>query len=117
MPLQVVHGNQRLAERVRKRLGIGDANQQRTGKPWAAGNGDGVEIAPAGASLIKRGADDRDNVAQMLSRGKLWNDAAKLGVRRNLRGDNIRQRLASLADDRRSGLVARAFNAENQTRT
>src|SRR5271156_6556339 len=110
----MVHSNQWLAQREGERFGVGDADQQCASEAWTIGDGDGVEVAEGDCGLSERGANNGNDVAQVFAGGELGDDPAKLGVGRDLRGDYIGQRLASVADNGRGGLVAGAFNPENQ---
>ena len=81
---------------------------------------DRTEIAPADAGIAEGALEHAADVAQVLARGELGDDAAPLTVQRDLRGDDVgadAPRLvgrAGLLDDRRRRLVARALDAEDQ---
>ena len=62
----------------------------------------------------ERGADDRDNGAEMLAAGELGNDAAVAGVGGDLRGDDGGKRARSALDDGRGGFVAGGLDAEDE---
>ena len=60
------------------------------------------------------GADDGDDGAEVLAGGELGDDAAVVGVDGDLRGDDVGEGFAAGADDGGGGLVAGAFDAEDQ---
>ena len=97
-----------------ERLGVGDADEQRSGEARAAGDGDGVEIGERDAGLRKSRADDGNDGAQMLAAGQLGNHAAIARVCGDLRGDDGRKRARAALDDGRGGFVAGGFDAENE---
>ena len=65
-------------------------------------------------SLGHGGVDDGDDVAQVLARGEFGDNAAVVGVERDLRRDDVGEDLAAAAHHRRGGLIAGTFNAENK---
>ena len=77
---EVVDGDQRQPLRKGQRLGVGDAHQQCPGQSRTGGNGDGVQVVESDARLIQRGANHRDDGAQMFAAGQLRHDAAVAGV-------------------------------------
>ena len=95
-------------------LGVGDADEKRSGEAGAGGDGDGVEIGEREAGFGERGADDGNNGAKMLAAGELGNDAAVAGVGGDLRGDDGGERARSALDDGRGGFVAGGFDAEDE---
>lgn len=88
MAFQVIDGDERLAERPGKGLGVGHADQQSPGKPWAFGHGDGVEIGEVEAGLLHRFSDDRCDIAQVLAGGELGHHATPSGMDVELRRDH-----------------------------
>jgi len=58
-------------------------------------------------------ADDGDDGAKVFAGGELGDDAAVVAVD-ELRGDDVREDLVAIADDGRRGLVAGAFNTEDE---
>ena len=111
---KVIHGDERKVVCKGESLGVGDADQQRTGEAGAGGDGDGVEIGEGNVGLGKRGADDRNDGAKMLAAGELWNDAAIACVGGDLRSDDGGKRARSALDDSRGGLVAGGLDAEDE---
>ncbi len=75
--------DQWLAEREGQRLGKGDADQERSGEPRSFRDGDGVQVSERDVGLTQRGADHRDDVAEVLAGGEL-RDYASVGC---VRGD------------------------------
>lgn len=112
--LKMVDGDEGLAGSEGQRLGIKDADQERSGETGALRDGDGVKVFEADAGLGHGGADDRDDVAQMLAAGELGDDAAIVGVQGDLAGDDVGQGLRTGANDGGGGLVAGGFDAEDQ---
>ncbi len=94
-------------------LGETDANQQGTGEARTFGDGYGGEIGVGDARLLHGFADDGDDGAEMLARGELGDDAAVVAVD-ELRGDDVGQDFMAVADDRCGGLVAGAFDTEDE---
>jgi len=58
-------------------------------------------------------ANDGDDGAEVFAGGEFRDDAAVVGVD-ELAGDDVREYLGAAAHDRRRGLVAGAFDAENE---
>ena len=58
-------------------------------------------------------ADDGNNGAEVFAGGQLGDDAAVVGVD-ELRGDDIGEDFGAVAYDRSGGLVAGAFDAEDE---
>jgi len=94
-------------------FGEGDADEERAGEAGAGGDGDGFEIGVLEAGAVHGFADDGGDGAEVLAAGELRDDAAVVGVD-ELAGYDVRQNLAAVADDRGGGLVAGAFDAENE---
>ena len=111
---EVVDGDEGLREREGERLGVAEADQERTGESRAAGDGNGVEVAERDARLSERGAGDGDDVAEMFAAGEFGNYAAVGRMGDDLRGDNRRERTRAALDDGGGGFVAGAFDAEDQ---
>ena len=68
----------------------------------------------ADAGFGDGGADDGDDVAEVLAGGELGDDAAVVGVEGDLGGDDVREDFGAVADDGGGGLVAGAFDAEDE---
>ena len=116
---EVVDGDQRLVEAEGEGFGVGDADEQCAGEAGAFGDGDGVEVGegdgwPAARWRGHGFADDGDDVAEVLAGGEFGDDAAVVGVERHLRGDDVGEGGGAGADDGGGGLVAGAFDAEDQ---
>ena len=80
MSFQVVDGDERQAARERQRLGIGDANQQRTRQTRAGSHGNGIQIRERDAGLGQCGAHHRNDGAQMLAAGQFGDHSAVVRV-------------------------------------
>ncbi len=113
MRLQMVDADQRQAAAQRQPFGCVDPNHQRAGQTRAARHGDGVQISQTDVSLLQGRLYDRVNGADMLARGHLRKDAAKLGVQVHLGSDQIGQDHPPILHHRGSRLIARAFNAQD----
>jgi len=109
---EVVDADEREVGAEGEGLGEGDADQQRSGEAGTFGDGDGFEIAVLDACLVHGFADDGEDGAEVFAGGQLGHDAAVVRVD-ELRGYDVRESVATDADDRRGGFVAGAFDAEN----
>ncbi len=89
--LEVVDGDERLAECVGESLGVTDADEQRAGEAGAFGDGDGVELRHGDTGFAEGGIDDGDDGAEVFARGELGDDASVGGVDGDLRGDHVRE--------------------------
>ena len=78
--LKMIDGDQRLAQGEGQRLGVGHTDQQCSRQAGAFGDRDGIEIGEADAGFGQRGADDGNDVAQMLAGGEFRNHAAVRSV-------------------------------------
>jgi hypothetical protein len=76
MTLEVVNGDQRLAQGKGQRFGISDAHQERARQARALGHRDGVKVREADTGFLQCGADHGNNVAQMFARGEFRNHTA-----------------------------------------
>jgi len=74
--------------RVSEGLGIGDADQQRSGEAGAGGDSNGIEIGESNLGLFERGTNDGNDGAEMLAAGELGDDSAISGVGGDLRGND-----------------------------
>ena len=97
-----------------QRLGIGDADKQRSCEAWAGSDGDGVEIGKRDARLGERRADHGHDGAQMFAAGELryYSAIAKVGC--NLRGDDRGQGSCATLNDSGCSLVAGRFDTEDE---
>lgn len=116
---EVVDGKEWFAESEGEAFGVGDADKEGTCEAGAAGNSDGVEILKAEAGerfggFGDGGADDGDDVAEVLAGGELRDDAAVVGVEGDLAGDDVREGFGAVANDSGGGLVAGGLDAEDQ---
>jgi len=111
---EVVDGDEGLVQAEGEGFGVEDADEECAGEAGAFGDGDGVELVEGGVGLGDGGADDGHDVAQVLAGGEFGDDSAVGGVESDLGGDDVREDLSSVANDGRSGLIATAFDAEDQ---
>ena len=73
MAFQVVDGNEGQVGGEGQGLGVGNADEERTGESGTAGHRNGVEAGKRDARVAKRGADHGNNVAQVFARGEFRN--------------------------------------------
>jgi len=81
---EVIDGDEGQPLREGKRLGVGDAHQQRSGKPGPGGDCDSVQIGKRDASVGKCRANDGHNRSQMLAAGQFRHHSAVARVRGDL---------------------------------
>ncbi len=86
--LEMVDGDQRLAQGECQRLCVGNTHQQCARQAGALGHGDGIQIAELDAGFVQRRADHRYDVAQVFARGEFRNHAPIGRMDGNLRGHN-----------------------------
>jgi len=110
---EMVDGDERFVGGEGERFGEGDADEQCAGEAGAFGYSYGVEIFVGDAGAVHGFADDRGDGAQVLAGGQLGDYAAVVGVD-ELRGDHVGERFAAVADHGGGGLVAGAFDAEDE---
>ena len=110
---EMIHRDQRLVERKGQRLGIADADQQRSGKSRPLGDGHRVDRLVSLSRIGQRLADDRHDRPQMLARRQLRHHSAVRLVRGDLREHYVGNDLLARAHHRRRSLVARALDAED----
>ena len=113
MPLQVVDGRQRQPARGGEALGRRDADEQRADEPGSLGHGDERDVVEAAPRQAQRVLDDRVDELEVMARRDLRHDAAEAIVDA-LRGDDRRQHLAGVRDDRGTGVVAGGLEREDQ---
>ncbi len=111
---EVIDADERLVQRVGQRLGVAQADQQRSRKSGALGDGQSVDRFVGLAGILQRLANDGNDGAQMLARRQFRYDAAVRLMGGDLRIDDIRDHLLAGADDRGCGLVAGALDAEDE---
>ena len=84
VPLDVVHGQQRLPCGVSEGLCVADANQQGSGKTRPGSNRNRLDILERAASLFDGRPDHGNDVSQVLARGQFRNHAAVWRMDRDL---------------------------------
>ena len=118
VPGQMVDGDDRDVPRPRIRLRERDAHEERTDEARPLRHGYGIDVVALCARLRERGFDDAADVAHVLPRRQLGDDAAPLAMDVVLRGDDRGpddpgpRGVAGFGDDRRGRLVARGLNRE-----
>ncbi len=113
--LEVVDGNEGLAEGKGQGFGVGDAHEQGAGEAGAFGDCNGVQVGELNAGTGDGFADDGDDIAQVLAGGEFGDHASVDGVHGHLGGDDVGERLRAGAHDSGCGFVAGALNTEDQT--
>ena len=111
----VVGGDEGHPQRVGVRLGKGQPHQQRPHQPRPVGGGDGVDLLFADARLRHGALHGGADGIGMGAGGDLGHDAAVLRLFGGGRYDHVGEQLPA-ADDGGGGLVARAFDAEDDRR-
>ena len=110
---EMVDGDEREVGAEGQGLGEGDADEQGSGEAGAFGDGDGVEIGVGDTGSLHGLADDGDDGAEVLAGGELGDDASVVAVD-ELGGDDVGEDLVAVADDGCGGLVAGAFDTEDE---
>ena len=78
------------------------------------GDGDGVEVRRRHAGVGERLVDDRQDPLGVRAARDLGHDAAPSPVELDLRVDHVAAHAVPVLDDRRGGLVAAGFDAEDE---
>jgi len=103
---QVVDGNEGQVGGEGQGLGVGNADEERTGESGTAGHRNGVEAGKRDARVAKRGADHGNNGAEMLAAGKLGDDSAIARMSSDLGGNDGAERVRAALDNGGRSLVA-----------
>ncbi len=88
MPLEMIHPDERFAERHREHFAVGDANEERANQARAARDGNRIHITQLNARLPDRLAHHRHDLPQVLARGEFRHHAAIFSVDIDLRRDH-----------------------------
>jgi hypothetical protein len=107
-------GDQGLADRVRQRLAGDKAHHHAADQPRPGGRRDRIHIAERDSGVLQRGGDQRLQRLDVRARRDLGHDAAIGPVRRLLPRQPMREHAAVTGHQRRRGLVARGFEAQDQ---
>ena len=91
MPLEMIHRDQRLLQRVSHRFGKGDTHQKGANQTRTLRNRDAVNVGIFLAGLAERAPDHVADVAQMFATGKLRHHAPEAAMGFDLRSDDIGQ--------------------------
>ena len=110
---EVIHGDQRLAQRLRQHFAVRDADQQRAHQPRTARHRDRVQILQRDSGLLQRFAHHRNDLTQVFARGQLRHHAAIFPVNRDLRCDDAGENRIAARDYGSGSLVARRLNPQN----
>jgi hypothetical protein len=116
----VIDGDERLANRPRRRFRERHADQQGTDQTRPLRHRDRVKVVPAGAAIRERALDDAADVAHVLARRELRHHAAPFAMDVDLRRDDVGSDLPAVLsvgaalDQCGRGLVARGFNPQDQ---
>src|ERR1019366_4030925 len=112
---KVVDGDEWEALGEGKGFGVSNADQERSSKAGTAGDCNGIDVGEGDVGLGHGCAHDGDDGAEMFAAGQFGGDPAKARVGGDLRGHNRRKSPRAALDDSGGGLVARKFDAEDQT--
>ena len=116
MALEVMHADERHPGDPRDRLRRLQPDEQRADEPGRIRHRDAVDFGERASGAFERGLHDGHDVQDVRARCELRHDAAVTLVDLVLRRDHIRAHDASIVDDRRGGLVARALEPEHAKR-
>ena len=111
---EMVHGDERLAQREGESFAVGEANEQGADEARALSDGDGVEIVQGDVGLVDGFADDRHDLAEMFARREFGDHAAVFAVNFDLGRDHAGEDAFAVGDDGGGGFVAGGFDAENE---
>ena len=111
--LEMIDCDERFGDGVGERLGVTQADQQRSGEPGTLGDRDGVDRLVRLAGVVERLAHDGNDGAQMLARSQFGYHSTVRLVSGELRIDDIGDQLLARAHDGCRGFVAGALDAEN----
>jgi len=114
MTFEMIDSDEGFVQTIGERLSVKYADQQRACEAWALRHSHSIELPEADSSLLHRGPDDRDHVAEMFSGRELGDDSSIDGMQLDLAGDDIGEHLNPRPHHRRRSLVATAFDPENQ---
>ena len=90
------------------------ADHQGTDQPRANGHGHVIKPVGGNARASQRFVIQVIDFFEVRATGDLRHDAAKAGMRVDLRKDHVRERSATVGDDRHRGFIARTFDAQPQ---
>ncbi len=113
VPLKMIDGHERLAQRLRQCFSVRNSNKQRPHQPRPLRHANRVHVGKLHSRLRERFAHHRHDLAQVFARGQLRHHAAIFPVNINLRSDHAGQNLAPVGDHCRRCLIARRFNSQN----
>jgi poly(A) polymerase len=111
---EMVDADEWLVEAEAEGFCVGDSDEERAGEAGAFGYGDGIEVGEGYSSARHSFADYGDDVAEVFAGGEFGDDSAVVGVEGHLGCDYVGERGASGADHGGCGLVAGAFDAEDE---
>ncbi len=111
--LQVVDRDQRQPPRRGDRLRGADPDQEGADQARPGGDRDRLDLAQLDLGLGERRLDHRRGQFEVVARGDLGDDAAEVGVRGGLRGDQVREDPRPV-EHGRAGVVAGGLDRENQ---
>jgi hypothetical protein len=113
--LEVVHADERDVQSHRHRLPRRIADEEGADQTGTPRRRHGVQVTHPHAGLMQGLLDDDRHLLDVCARRDLRNDAAELRMELGLGRDHVRQDLASAAQHRDRGFVARRFDAEDQS--
>ena len=108
----MVNADKRFAQSERDGLGSFETDHQRAGQPGPARRGGGIHFRRRNLCCAQRRLRDRNQVAQMLARSQLGDNAAVGGMEIDLGGDRVGQH-SPVSNHRGAGFIAGSFEGQN----
>ena|SRR5438067_5838372 len=106
----VIDSDEREMPGETERLGVGDANEKRADEARTSGDRDRAQSVKLDVGVLKRLPYNRNDSAQMLTRGQLGHNAAVFRMGIQLRRNNARQNAPAIFDNGGRGFIARTLN-------
>ena len=112
---QMVDGDERLVERERQSLGIGNADVQGARESGAFSDSDRSKIGKGDTGFVECRLDNGHDVAQMFAGSQLRNHATPGSMRGELRGHDAGTLVVAACDHGSRGFITGTFDAEDET--
>ena len=109
----MIDSDERFLDGIGERLGVTQADQQRSGEPGTLGDRNGIDRLVRPAGIVERLAHDRHDGAQVLAGSKFRYHSAVGPMGDELGINDIGDQLLPRAHHRSGGFVAGALDAEN----
>jgi hypothetical protein len=114
MALEMMDADQGPVERRSQAAGHRHAGEQRARQPRALGAGHGIDVTQAAAGIGQRLSGERQQPADVVTRGELGHHAAVALVHGHLRMQALGEQALAGAVERDAGFVAGGFDAEHE---